>query len=50
VLAAGAWQYHDYRRGIHAKEQLMLALEITADKLLIAERKLDQLNQRSVMQ
>jgi hypothetical protein len=43
---AGA-RYHNYREGLRAKEQLMVALGITADKLAFAQHKVDEWSQRS---
>jgi hypothetical protein len=42
----GVAQYREYRKGQAAKAQLMFALEITAQKLHVAQEKLNQRNQR----
>jgi hypothetical protein len=43
-------RFQDYRHGQHAKRQLLLALEITAEKLAVAQSKIEELNQRSITQ
>ena len=40
LLAAGGDQYYQYRRGMEAKRQLLLALEITQEKLELVESRL----------
>jgi len=40
--------YQDYRRGLQAKQQLLVALEITAEKLAVAQQTIEELNQRSI--
>ncbi|MBI1790466.1 MAG: hypothetical protein HYR60_23275 [Acidobacteria bacterium] len=46
MLSVGGYGYRQYQ-GYRAKQQLMLALEITGSKLALAERRIDQLSQRS---
>ncbi|MDX1983210.1 MAG: hypothetical protein SFV51_23265 [Bryobacteraceae bacterium] len=41
VTAVGL-EYRDYRQGERAKEQLVLALEIAAEKLALVERKVSE--------
>jgi len=48
VFAGGFEQYQQYRKGQEAKQQLMLALEITAQKLAAATDKVNELNQRRI--
>lgn len=48
VFAGGFEQYQQYRRGQEAKQQLMLALEITASKLASAQERVNELNQRRI--
>lgn len=40
ILTVGGWRYQQYREAELAKEQLMLALEITAEKLAMIDQKL----------
>ncbi|MFN7922365.1 MAG: hypothetical protein U0Q16_19840 [Bryobacteraceae bacterium] len=40
ILTVGGWRYQEYRQGESAKQQLMLALEITAEKLAKVEQKI----------
>jgi hypothetical protein len=44
MLAAGVDSYRDYRRGVEAKQQLMLALKITGQKLAVVQNKIHELN------
>lgn len=46
ALAFGLYEYREYQRGVEAKRQLMFALELTAQKLHVAQDKLKQRNQR----
>lgn len=39
AVTVGGLEYRDYRQGERAKEQLVLALEIAAEKLALVERK-----------
>ncbi len=49
VMLAGALeQYQEYRKGQQAKQQLMLALEITSNKLAAAQAKVSELNRRRI--
>ena len=48
LLSMGGWRYREYREGQRAKEQLLLALEITNDKLSFASKKVDELSQRTI--
>ena len=48
VLAAGIDRYREYRRGQEAKQQLLLALQITSQKLAVVQAKVDKLNRRSI--
>lgn len=48
LIAAGLQQYQQYRRGQEAKQQVMLALEITAQKLAMAQEKVNELSQRRI--
>jgi hypothetical protein len=40
MIVVGGLRYHEYRKAEQAKEQFMLALEITAQKLALVERKI----------
>ena len=46
LLASSAYQYQEYRRALHAKQQLMFALQLTAQKLHVAHDKVNQRNQQ----
>jgi hypothetical protein len=47
MLAAGVDRYQEYRRGIEAKEQVMLALGITSKTLAVVENKvIEELNRK----
>jgi len=46
AVGFGVHQYQEYQRGVEAKRQLMVALEITAEKLHVAQDKVNQRNQR----
>ena len=48
AMFAGLEQYQQYRKGQEAKQQLMLALEITAQKLSLAQEKVDELSRRRI--
>ena len=48
VLMGGLDRYQEYRRGQQAKQQLIVALEITAQKLAVAEEKIGELNHRRI--
>jgi hypothetical protein len=48
MLIGGIDRYREYRRGQEAKEQLMLALEITAQKVSFVQQKVEELNRRSI--
>jgi hypothetical protein len=48
VLGVGIDRYREYRRGIEAKRQVMLALEITAEKIAVVQARIDKLNHRSI--
>jgi hypothetical protein len=48
ILATGFDRYRERRRGLEAKRQVMLALEITAQKLARVQETIDKLNQRSI--
>jgi hypothetical protein len=48
ILGAGIDRYWEYRRGLEAKRQVMLALEITAEKIAVVQEKIDKLNHRSI--
>ncbi len=48
LLSAGGWRYHEYQRGVKAKEQLLMALEITSSKLGFINSKVDELSQRTI--
>jgi uncharacterized protein (UPF0264 family) len=47
AMTFGLYQYQEYQRGVEAKRQLMTALEITAQKLHVAQ---DRLHQKNVNQ
>lgn len=49
ILVTGFDRYREYRRGQEAKRQVMLALEITAKKLAVVQKKIGQLSQRSIV-
>lgn len=46
----GAFELYRYEQGMHAKQQLMLALEITSNKLNAAQHKVDAVNHRSILE
>ena len=48
VLAVGLFRYDEYRKGQQAKQQLMLALEVTSQKLAMAQEKVNQLKHRRI--
>ncbi len=48
LLAARVSRYQEYRKGQEAKQQVMLALEITAQKLAAAQQKIGELSQRRI--
>ena len=48
LLVAGLERYREYERGQLAKRQLMLALQITAQKLAVAQEKVDELSRRRI--
>ena len=49
LLLVGGWdRYRDYRRGVQAKEQLMLAVQIATEKLAVAQAKINELNRRRI--
>jgi hypothetical protein len=48
VLGAGIDRYREYRRGLEAKREVMLALEITAEKIAVVQEKIEKLNHRSI--
>jgi hypothetical protein len=50
TMAAGIGRYQDYRRGMEAREQLLLAVQITEQKLAVVGHKVEELNRRSVLQ
>jgi hypothetical protein len=50
LLAASIGRYEQYRRGVQARDQLLLAIEITEKKLAVVQSKVDELNRRSVQE
>lgn len=48
VVTVGSVEVYRYQQGLRAKHQLMLALEITAEKLDVARNKITELNQRTL--
>ena len=48
VLASGIDRYREHRRAQDAKQQLMLALQITERKLAVVQARVDKLNRRSI--
>jgi hypothetical protein len=49
LLMLGGWdRYREYRQGVQAKEQLMLAVQITTVKLAVAQAKISELNRRRI--
>ena len=48
VLMGGIEQYREYQKGQEAKQQLMLALEITAQKLSVAQEKVNEVGRRRI--
>lgn len=48
VVTVGSVEAYRYQQGQRAKQQLLLALEITAEKLDVARNKVTELNQRSL--
>lgn len=49
LAGVGVYETYRYQQGQFAKEQVMLALRITADKTHVAQQKVDQLNHRSFL-
>jgi len=47
LLSAGAWRYEQYR-GEKARDQLLLALEITGEKIALTQQKVDSISQRTI--
>ncbi len=47
---AGGLELYRYQQGQFAKQQVMLALRITSEKSHVAQMKIDQINQRSILQ
>lgn len=45
AMTLGVFEYREYQRGLEAKQQLMFALELTAQKLHVAQDKVNQRNQ-----
>jgi|FLYL01.1.fsa_nt_gi hypothetical protein len=41
-------RYLEYRRGQQARQQLMLALHIAAEKIAVAQSRVEELNRRSI--
>ena len=48
VLSVGGYRWEEYRKGQQAKEQVMLALKVTAQKLAVAESKVSELSHRRI--
>jgi len=48
MLTVGVEQYREYRKAQEAKQQVMLALQITGQKLSLVQAKVDRLSQRSI--
>ena len=48
MVTAGVERYREYRRAQEAKQQLILALQITGQKLAVVQAKVDELNRRSI--
>jgi hypothetical protein len=54
VLSVGGYRVYEvrkgeeYRKGQQAKQQVMLAMRVTAQKLAVAERKVSELNHRRI--
>jgi transposase len=48
VLSVGGYRWEEYRKGQQAKQQVMLAMRVTAEKLAVAERKVNELNHRRI--
>lgn len=47
LLSAGVWRYEQYR-GEKARDQLLLALEITGEKIALTQQKVDSISQRTI--
>ena len=47
LMSAGAWRYEQYR-GEKARDQLLLALEITGEKIALTQQKVDSISQRTI--
>ncbi len=47
---AGGLELYRYQQGQFAKQQVMLALRITSEKSHVAQMKIDQINQRRILQ
>ena len=48
LLMTGAERYREYEQGQLARRQVMLALRITAQKLAVAQEKVDELSRRRI--
>ena len=48
IASVGVRHLEEVRKGEQAKRQLMLALNVTRQKLVIAEKKIDELNHRRI--
>ena len=50
LAGVGTFELYRYQQGLHAKQQLMLALRITSNKMNVAQQKVVELNQRNILQ
>jgi len=48
VAGLGVYRWEEVQRGQEAKRQVMLALEVTGQKLAIAGKRVDELNHRRI--
>lgn len=48
IASVGMYRLDQYRKGQQAKQQVMVALQLTARKLAVAQRRVDELNHRRI--
>ena len=48
IASVGMYRLNQYRKGQQAKQQVMVALQVTARKLAVAQRGVDELNHRRI--
>ena len=48
IASVGMYRLDQYRKGQQAKQQVMVALQVTARKLAVAQRSVNELNHRRI--